>query len=124
MFLPTNPTHPPTELCVYVCRWEGGGEGATYCFSDGSRWRRRRRKTSCPHCDNSGFLTFSVISLFCLKQISCPLCNSNTLRNILMVLGRNVEQDEMLCCVQERQQLCLSYLWRYVLLLYLTVIMH
>ena len=25
----------------------------------------------------------------------CPLCNSNTLCNILMVFDRNVEQDEM-----------------------------
>ena len=33
--------------------------------------------------------------------ILCPFCNSNTLWNILMVLGRNVEQDEMTCCVQE-----------------------
>ena len=33
--------------------------------------------------------------------ISCPLCNSNTLWNILMVLDRNVEQDETMCCVQE-----------------------
>ena len=29
------------------------------------------------------------------------LCNTNTFRNILMILGRNVEQDEMICCVQE-----------------------
>ena len=29
------------------------------------------------------------------------LCNTNTLRNILMMLGKNVEQDEMTCCVQE-----------------------
>ena len=34
------------------------------------------------------------------------LCNTNTLRNILMVLGTNVEQDEMTCCVQE------FHLWR------------
>ena len=25
--------------------------------------------------------------------ISCPLCKSNTLWNIFMILGRNVEQD-------------------------------
>ena len=29
------------------------------------------------------------------------LCNTNTLRNILMMLGTNVAQDEMMCCVQE-----------------------
>ena len=33
--------------------------------------------------------------------ISCPLCKLNTLGNILMIHGRNVEQDEMTCCVQE-----------------------
>ena len=43
------------------------GKG-TYCFWDGSRWPWRRHKTSC---------------LF---------CNSNTLWNISMILGRNVEQ--------------------------------
>ena len=30
------------------------------------------------------------------------LCNTNTLRNILIILnGKNVEQDKMTCCVQE-----------------------
>ena len=29
------------------------------------------------------------------------LCNTNTLLNILMMLGTTVEQDEMTCCVQE-----------------------
>ena len=29
------------------------------------------------------------------------LCNTNTLRNILMMLSTNVELDEMTCCVQE-----------------------
>ena len=32
--------------------------------------------------------------------ISCPLCKSNILWNIL-ILGRNVEQDETTCRVQE-----------------------
>ena len=27
------------------------------------------------------------------------LCNRNTLRNILMMLDTNVEQDQMMCCV-------------------------
>ena len=47
--------------------------------------------------DNSGFLTF----VFFFKFISCPLCNSNTLLNILMVFGINVEQDETTCHIQE-----------------------
>ena len=29
--------------------------------------------------------------------ISCPLCKSNTLWNILMILNRNVEQDKTMC---------------------------
>ena len=52
---------------------KGGEVGGTYCFWDGSRWCRRWRK------------------------ISCPLCNFNTLWNILMILGRKVDQDEMMC---------------------------
>ena len=34
-------------------------------------------------------------------SISCPLCKSNTLCNVFMILGRNVKQDEMTCRVQE-----------------------
>ena len=33
--------------------------------------------------------------------ILCPLCKSKTLWNIFMTLGRNVEQDQMTCRVQE-----------------------
>ena len=33
--------------------------------------------------------------------ISCPLCKSKTFWNIFMILGTNVEQDQMTCCVQE-----------------------
>ena len=29
------------------------------------------------------------------------LCNMNTLWNILLMLGTNVEQDELTCCIQE-----------------------
>ena len=50
-------------------------------------------------------LAFLLVELFpfvvFLKLISCPLCNTNTLRNILMVFGRNVEQDETTYRVQE-----------------------
>ena len=31
--------------------------------------------------------------------ILCPLCKSKTLWNIFMILGRNVEQDQMTCRV-------------------------
>ena len=34
--------------------------------------------------------------------ISCQLCKSNTLWNIFIILGRIVEQDLMMCPVQER----------------------
>ena len=33
--------------------------------------------------------------------ILCPLCKSKTLWNIFMILGRNVEQDQTTCHVQE-----------------------
>ena len=33
--------------------------------------------------------------------IPCPLCQSETLWNIFMILGRNVEQDQRTCRVQE-----------------------
>ena len=32
--------------------------------------------------------------------ISCPLCKSKTLWDIFMILGRNVEQDQTMCQVQ------------------------
>ena len=32
--------------------------------------------------------------------ISCPLCKSKTLSNMFMILGRNVEQDQATCRVQ------------------------
>ena len=35
--------------------------------------------------------------------ILCPLCKSKTLCNIFMILGRNVEQDQMF-----------SYFWSYL----------
>ena len=31
----------------------------------------------------------------------CVVCKSNTLWNIFMILGRNVEQDETTCHVQK-----------------------
>ena len=51
----------------------------TYCFWDGSLWRRRQGR----------------------RQTSCPLCNLNTLWNILMILGRNVDQDKLTCRIQD-----------------------
>ena len=33
--------------------------------------------------------------------ILCPLCKPKTLWNIFMILGRNVEQDQMTCRIQE-----------------------
>ena len=48
-----------------------------HCFWDGSHWHWRQRKTS--------YL----------------LCNWNTLWNILMILDRNVDQDKMMCHIQD-----------------------
>ena len=57
-----------------------------------------------------------IIHWFCVRSVS------QTLWNIFMILGRNVEQDQTTCRVQE-WQLCLSYFWCY-LPLCLTVIIH
>ena len=43
----------------------------TYCFLDGSCWCQHQRR----------------------HKTSCPLCTLDTLWNILMILGRNVDQD-------------------------------
>ena len=68
---------------------------------------------SCPLCksntlwniltilDNNEFL----LLVFEFDYLSL-LCYTNTLRNSLMMLGTNVEQGEIKCCVQEWQ------LWR------------
>ena len=42
-----------------------------------------------------------VISDSDYPLILCPLCKSKTLWNIFMILGRNVEQDQMMCRIQE-----------------------
>ena len=50
----------------------------------------------------SAFFTFGVISPSCFEfDFLSLLCKTNTLRNILMMLGTNVEQEEMTCFVQE-----------------------
>ena len=44
--------------------------------------------------DNFGFFYFwSYLPFLCL--------NMNTLWNILMIIGRNIEQEEITCCIQE-----------------------
>ena len=54
-----------------------------------------------------------------IQWFRVPLCKSKTLWNIFMILGRNVEQDQTTCRIQE-WQLCLSYFWCYLPLLCLT----
>ena len=54
--------------------------------------------------------------------ISCPLCKSKTLWDIFKILDRNVEQDQTMFRVQNDN--CLSYFWRYLPLLCLTMIIH
>ena len=53
--------------------------------------------------DNFGFLLLLELSPLLVFEFNflSLLCSTNTLRNILMILGRNVKQDEMRCCVQE-----------------------
>ena len=56
--------------------------------------------TCASRCDDA-FRGILVIFDSDYALISCPLCNSNILWNILMVRDRNVAQDEMTCCIQE-----------------------
>ena len=54
--------------------------------------------------DNSTFLAFGVIFVIFdgdYALISCPLCKSNTLWNIFIILGRSVEEDKTTCHVEE-----------------------
>ena len=45
--------------------------------------------------------TLAFAFLLGLNLILGPLCNSITLHNILLILGRNVEQDKLTCHLQE-----------------------
>ena len=47
------------------------------------------------------FLPLELSPLLAFDLISCLLCNSNTLWIILILLGRNVEQEEMMCPVPD-----------------------
>ena len=62
-------------------------------------------QTICHIRDNFGFFAFGVISPSCVLVFEFDflslLCNTKTLWNILMMLGTNVQQDEMMCCLQE-----------------------
>ena len=64
---------------------------------------------------------WSHLHFLCLNLISCSLCNSNTLWIILILLGRNVEQEQTTCCVQE-WQLWIAYFCSYLPFLYLNLI--
>ena len=59
---------------------------------------------SCTRMTTLPFLLFAlspfVISDSDYLLISCPLCKSKTLWDIFMILGRNVEQDQTMCHVQ------------------------
>ena len=41
--------------------------------------------------------------------ISCPLCESKTLWDIFMILGRNVQQDQTTCHVQNDNSTFLTF---------------
>ena len=47
------------------------------------------------------FLLLELFPLLMFQYDLCLLCNIYTLRNILMITGRNVEQDKTVCRLQE-----------------------
>ena len=55
--------------------------------------------------------------------ISCPLCKSKTLWDIFMILGRDVEQDQTTCHVQNDNSAFLTF-GVISLFLFLTMIIH
>ena len=74
-----------------------------------------QNKTTCHVLEWQFWLPYiwSYLLFLCLNLISCLLCSTNTLRNILIVLGRYEVQDKMTCCIQEWQP-WLSYSWSYL----------
>ena len=56
---------------------------------------------------------WSYLPFLCLNFIWRPLCNVNTLRNIMIILDKYVELNKMTYCVQERL-VWLSYFWSYL----------
>ena len=48
-----------------------------------------------------GHIVFGTDPLGRQHKTSCPFCNLNTLWNISMILGRNVDQEERTCCIQD-----------------------
>ena len=58
--------------------------------------------TSHKRMATSAFLLFDLSPFLVFEfDFLSLLCNMNTLRNILMMLSTNVEQDKMISCVQE-----------------------
>ena len=135
-YVPPHPPHIPPTLPLTPHLHPPPPPPPHQIFWDGSHWRWRQLKLSFPLCNLNILWNILIIlgrnveqdqkmcriqewqlclsyfwsyhPLLYLKKISCLLCNSNTLWNILMVLGRNVEQDQKMCCIKE-WQLCLSY---------------
>ena len=56
---------------------------------------------SCTRMTTLAFLPLGLFPFVLFEFFLCPLCNLNTLWNILMILGRNVEQDKATCGIQE-----------------------
>ena len=55
----------------------------------------------CTRMSNLDFLLFELTNLLVFEFCLCSLYNSNTLHNILILLGINVEQDAMKSHLQE-----------------------
>ena len=64
----------------------------------------RTRMTTLPFL----LLALSPFVIFCYILTVMIHCKSKTLWNIFLIVGRNVEQDQMTCLLQERL-LCHSY---------------
>ena len=72
-------------------------------------------KTTCHMQQWQLWLSFfwSYLPFLYLTLLVCPLRNLKAIWIILILLGRNEEQDKMMCCIQ-KWQLWLSYFWSYL----------
>ena len=75
-----------------------------YFYCTWEKCRTEPDDVSCTRMTTLPFLLL-VLSPFVMSDndyplISCSLCKSKTLWNIYMILGRNVEQDQTMCHVQ------------------------
>ena len=82
------------QLCMKIVRSNYGHIKAW--------WDNHPNYVPPPHTKVGGDIVFGTGPVGISVDIKLRrLCNLNTLWNIMMILGRNVDQDEMMCRIQD-----------------------